>query len=100
MPPTARLALIGTIQQAIATLLTTYEPEFLRFGYSLFISFATILIVWQGIRMMLSGESLGEQMFAFAKLLMFIAFGYSLIAFYESPIPGVGVSFSNLITDQ
>src|SRR3977135_4419921 len=31
---------------------------------------------------------------------MFISFGYALIAYYESPIPGVGVSFSNLITDQ
>ena len=100
MPPQPRLAMVATVQQAIATLLTTYEPEFLRFGYSLFVSFATILIVWQGIRMMLSGESLGEQMFGFAKLLLFISFGYALIAFYESPIPGIGVSFSNLITDQ
>src|SRR5207247_9111914 len=32
--------------------------------------------------------------------LLFISFGYALIAFYESPIPGIGVSFSNLITDQ
>jgi hypothetical protein len=39
-------------------------------------------------------------MFEFAKLLLFISFGYALIAYYESPIPGVGVSFSNLITDQ
>jgi hypothetical protein len=88
------------VQQAISTLLTTYEPEFLRFGFSLFVSFATILIVWEGIRMMLSGDSLGEHMFRFAKLLLFIAFGYALVAFYESPIPGIGVSFSNLITDQ
>ena len=100
MPPTARLALIGTIQQAISTLLTTYEPEFLRFGYSMFVAFATILIVWHGIRVMLGGESLGENMFGFAKLLLFIAFGYAIVACYESPIPGIGVSFSNLITDQ
>lgn len=39
-------------------------------------------------------------MFEFAKLLLFISFGYSFIAFYESPLPGMGVSFSNLITDQ
>ena len=89
-----------TIQQAITNLLTTYEPEFLRFGYNLFLSFATILIVWQGIRMMFSHDWLGDQMFEFAKLLLFISFGYALIAFYESPIPGIGVSFSNLITDQ
>src|SRR5438093_10064274 len=100
MPPQPRLAIVATVQQAISTLLTTYEPEFLRFGFSLFVSFATILIVWEGIRMMLSGDSLGEHMFRFAKLLLFIAFGYAIVAFYESPIPGIGISFSNLITDQ
>jgi hypothetical protein len=100
MGPQPRLAIVATIQQAITSLLTTYEPEFLRFGYSLFIAFATILIVWQGIRMMLNQESLGDHLFEFAKLLLFISFGYALIAFYESPIPGIGVSFSNLITDQ
>src|SRR3989454_2247366 len=100
MPPQPRLAIIATVQQAITSLLTTYEPEFLRFGFSLFVSFATILIAWQGVRMMLSRDSLAEHMFDFAKLLLFISFGYSLVAFYESPIPGIGVSFSNLITDQ
>jgi hypothetical protein len=100
MPPEPRLAIVATVQQAITVLLTTYEPEFLRLGYSLFVSFATILIVWQGVRIMLTHESLSDHMFNFAKLLLFISFGYALIAFYESPIPGIGVSFSNLITDQ
>jgi len=100
MAPQPRLAIVATVQQAITALLTTYEPEFLRFGYSLFIAFATILIVWQGVRMMLNQDSLGDHLFEFAKLLLFISFGYALIAFYESPIPGIGVSFSNLITDQ
>ena len=94
------LGLVPTIQEAISSLLMTYEPEFLRFGYTLFLAFATIVIVWQGVRMMFSNEGLGNQMFDFAKLLLFISFGYALVAFYESPIPGVGVSFSNLITDQ
>lgn len=100
MDPQPRLAIVASIQQAITSLLTTYEPEFLRFGYSLFVAFATILIAWQGIRMMLTRDSLGDDMFHFAKLLLFISFGYALIAFYESPIPGIGVSFSNLVTDQ
>ena len=94
------LNLLPTIQQAIANLLTTYEPEFLRFGYTLFLSFATILIAWQGIAMMFSREALGDQMFDFAKLLLWISFGYALITFYEAPLPGIGVSFSNLITNQ
>ena len=100
MPPQPALNLVPTIQQAISSLLTTYEPAFLQLGYQLFLSFATILLTWHGIRMMFSSEGLGERMFEFAKLLLFISFGYSFIAFYESPIPGIGISFSNLITDQ
>ena len=94
------LNLLPTIQQAITNLLTVYEPEFLRFGYTLFLAFATILICWQGIRMMFSHDGLSEQMFDFAKLLLFVSFGYAFITFYEAPLPGIGVSFSNLITDQ
>ena len=94
------LNLLPTIQQAITNLLTVYEPEFLRFGHTLFLAFATILICWQGIRMMFSHDGLGEQMFDFAKLLLFVSFGYAFITFYEAPLPGIGVSFSNLITDQ
>ena len=51
MQPQPSLNLIPTIQQAITALLTTYEPEFIRFGSRLFVSFATILIAWHGIRM-------------------------------------------------
>ena len=100
MEPEPRLAIVASIQRAITMLLTTYEPEFLRFGYTLFVSFATILIVWQGVKVMFTRGALGDHMFDFAKLLLFISFGYALIAFYESPLPGIGVSFSNLITDQ
>jgi hypothetical protein len=100
MQPLPHLATIATVQRAITELLTTYEPEFLRFGYTMFMAFATILIAWHGIRMMLTSEGLGEHLFGFAKLLLFISFGYALIAFYESPLPGIGVSFSNLVTDQ
>ena len=100
MSPQPRLAIVATVQQAITSLLTTYEPEFLRVGSSLFIAFATILIVWHGIQMMFSQDSLGDHLFEFAKLLLFISFGYALVTFYESPIPVIGVSFTNLITDQ
>jgi hypothetical protein len=100
MPSQPSLNLLPTVQQAISDLLITYEPEFLLFGSRLFMALATVIIAWQGIRMMFSHEGLGEQMFDFAKLLLFVAFGYSFITFYEAPLPGIGVSFSNLITDQ
>lgn len=100
MEPQPALNLVPTIQQAITALLTTHEPEFLRFGTGLFMAFATIVLSWQGIRLMFSSDSLNDKMFDFAKVLLFVSFGYALITFYESPLPGIGVSFSNLITDQ
>jgi hypothetical protein len=100
VPQQPSLNLIPTIQQAISNLLMTHEPEFLRFGHGLFMAFATIVIAWQGIRMMFAHDAPGEQLFDFAKLLLFVSFGYAFISFYETPIPGIGVSFSNLITDQ
>ena len=65
------LNLLPTIQQAISSLLLTYEPEFLRFGNRLFISLATIVIAWHGIQMMFSRDGLSDSLFEFAKLLLF-----------------------------
>jgi TrbL/VirB6 plasmid conjugal transfer protein len=91
---------IGTVQQAIASLLTLHEPQFVSIGSRLFVAFAAILLSWHGIRMMLAGQQSGEQMYGFAKLLLVIAFGYAMITYYASPIPGIGIPFSHLITDQ
>lgn len=99
MPP-AGYDPIGTVQQAIASLLLTHEPEFIAIGLRLFLSVATVLLAWHGMRMMLTGRDLSDQIYSFAKLLMTISFGYAMIMYYESPIPGIGVSFSNLVTDQ
>jgi hypothetical protein len=66
----------------------------------MFLAFATILIAWHGIRMMLGSQQSGEQLFSFAKLMLVVAFGYAMIVYYESPIPGLDTSFSNLITDN
>lgn len=100
MPISTTYDPIGTVQQAIVALLNANEPFFIDIGVRLFTSFATILIAWYGIRWMLGGSNDRERMFGFAKLLLVIAFGYTMITFYESPIPGFGTSFSNLITDQ
>jgi hypothetical protein len=99
MPPVTGYDPIATVQQAITSLLATQESAFLVIGNRLFLSFAAILLVWQGVRMMLLGRQ-AESLYSFAKLLLVISFGYAMIAYYGSPIPGLGSSFSNLITDQ
>src|SRR3954466_7922280 len=100
MPPATGYDPIGTVQQAIVSLLNTNEPVFLAMGTRLFMSFAIILIAWYGIRWMFGGDSTVVRAFGFAKLLLIISFGYAMIVFYEAPIPGIGTSFSNLVTDE
>ena len=100
MPPSTAYDPIGTVQQAIVSLLNSNEPFFIDVGGRLFTSFAVILLAWYGIRWMLGGGDQGAKVFGFAKLLLMVSFGYTMITFYETPIPGIGTSFSNLITDQ
>jgi hypothetical protein len=100
MPPTFGYDPIGAVQQAITLLLTVQEPQFVAIGHRLFVSFATILVVWRGIGMMFSWRASGGEVFSFAKLLLFLAFGDAMIAFYASPLPGIGLSFSQLITGE
>jgi hypothetical protein len=88
--------------QAINDLLTQNLGFFDAMGQNLFRMFATILIAWYGIKSALASAS-GKQPFHFdnfASLLLTIAFGFAMVNYYSTPIPGIGVSFHNLITDE
>lgn len=88
--------------QAINDLLTQNLGFFDAMGQNLFRMFATILIAWYGVKSALASAS-GKQPFHFdnfASLLLTIAFGFAMVNYYSTPIPGIGVSFHNLITDE
>jgi TrbL/VirB6 plasmid conjugal transfer protein len=90
------------IFQAINNLLTQNLGFFDAMGQNLFRMFATVLIVWYGVRSALSAAS-GKQPFEFddfASLLLTISFGFAMINYYSTPIPGLGTSFHNLISDE
>jgi len=90
------------IFQAINTLLTQNLGFFDAMGQNLFRSLATILVVWYGIKSALSAAS-GKYPFHFdnfASLLLTISFGFAMVNYYNTPIPGVGVSFHNLVTNE
>src|SRR5215813_259991 len=90
------------IFRAINDLLTQNLGFFDAMGQNLFRSFATILVVWYGVKSALS--SAGGRHFLhfdnFASLLLTISFGFGMVNYYSAPIPGVGTSFHNLITDE
>jgi hypothetical protein len=90
------------IFQAINTLLTQNLGFFDTMGQNLFRSFATILVVWYGVKSALAAAG-GRSPFHFdnfASLLLTISFGFAMVNYYSTPIPGVGVSFHNLVTNE
>jgi hypothetical protein len=90
------------IFKAIHDLLTENLGFFDAMGQNLFRMFATILIVWYGVKSALAAAD-GRQPFHFdnfASLLLTISFGFAMVNFYTTPIPGMGTSFHNLVTDE
>src|SRR5579863_8112764 len=90
------------IYQAINNMLTQNLGFFDAMGQNLFRMFATILVVWYGVKMALAAAS-GHHMLHFEKLaslILTISFGFGMVNYYNRPIPGIGSSFHNLITDE
>ena len=88
----------------LTQLMTEHAGLFESLGSHMFRAFATILIVWFGVKSALASAGGGQgpsfHFDHFASLLMTIAFGFGMITFYSHPIPGFGVSFYHLIIDQ
>jgi len=90
------------IYQAINNLLTQNLGFFDAMGQNLFRMFATILVAWYGVKSALSAAS-GRHLLHFdniASLIQTISFGFGMVNYYSNPIPGIGTSFHNLITDE
>ncbi len=92
----------ASITGAILDLLMRDGDLFVSLGTNMFRGIAVILIAWFGVRAALasaeggSGLPLGR----FVSLVMTIAFGLAMITYYRAPIPGIGLSFTQLLTDQ
>jgi hypothetical protein len=86
----------------IQQILLTAGGQFAYIGQSMFFGLATIMVVWFGIKSALSaGEVVGGFHFGkFAELLFLIAFGYAMVNYYNAPIPGFGMSFPQLVTNE
>ena len=90
------------IKQAISDLLTTKLGFLESSGMNLFRGLALIMIAWFGVKTALDSAQGGEGFnFAkFADLLLLIAFGFAMLTYYTNPLPGMGRSFSELVTQE
>ena len=92
----------ASITVATLDLLTRDGDLFLTLGTNLFRGLAVILVAWFGIRAALTSAEGGPPLplASFASLLLTIAFGFTMMTYYRAPIPGLGISFTQLLTDQ
>ncbi len=85
-------------------LMTEHANQFQSLGNNMFRGFALIMISWYGIKSALASASGGTgplfHFDNFASLLLTISFGFGMMTYYSQPIPGFGISFHRLITDQ
>jgi TrbL/VirB6 plasmid conjugal transfer protein len=88
--------------QAISQLLQTKSAGIEAAGLNIFRGLAVILIVWFGIKAALSASQAhgGFSFSKFADLLLVISFGLGMLTYYSNPLPGIGYSFSDLITQE
>lgn len=96
---------MGTITQIfsyISQLLSQHGGQFAYIGQNMYTGLATIMIVWFGIKSAFGASEVvgGFHFGRFADLLLMIAFGYAMVNYYTSPIPGFGMSFPQLITKE
>lgn len=90
-------AIMSAIQAGIMQLMTVHEPAFLAFGYDFFMAAALLRVLLYALKT-LRGHDVGDAFGGFVEVLLELALGFAMITFYEAPIPGVGLSFSNVIT--
>lgn len=88
--------------QAINNMLNSNIGMFASMGLHLFVGLATIMLAWFGIKTALqAGDFLAGMHFSrFASLVIMISFGFAMVNYYNSPIPGIGMDFHHLITDE
>ena len=88
---------------AISQLLSSKSGALQATGLDIFRGLAVIMIVWFGVKSALSaaqGHGGGFHFAKFADLILMISFGLGMLTYYSTPIPGVGCSFSDLITQE
>ena len=90
------------LEDGIRNLMTSHSDLFVQMGHNLFRGFATILVAWFGIQSALSSAEGGEGFnFArFTELILIITFGFAMVTYYNTPIPGIGYSFTDLVMQE
>ena len=97
IPPGQEAAPKDFFDQVLNEMVGNAAPEFQTAGLAIWTGIATVMIVWTGLKMAFSGD---YDMWEIVQLVIGLGIPRTILAFYDTPIPGAGLSFPALITQQ
>ena len=79
-------------------LMNTASSQILDAGDALWLGLSLIVISWTGLRIAFSGE--GWNAWEIIRLIIFLSIPRGMLEFYDTPFPGIGLSFPQIIVNQ
>lgn len=93
------MGVLNWITQGCDALTASASPAVEAMGLRICIALATTMLVWFGVQESLASAhgGTGFHVGKFLSFFMLITFAYTFVRFYDSSIPGIGVSFRGFI---
>ena len=83
--------------QVLAELIGNGAAPMQTAGLAIWTGMATVMIVWTGLKTAFSGD---YDLWEIVKLVIGLGIPRTMLAFYDTPLPGTAMSFPMLITEQ
>ena len=97
-PPTSPDQFKSVLDELTEGLMNVADGPLLAAGNNLWLGLASIIVVWTGARMALSGE--GFNPWEVIKLVIILSIPRGMLQFYAVPFPGLGMTFPQIIVEQ
>ena len=97
-PPTNPEGFKFVLDDLTRGLMDVADGPLLAAGNNLWLGLASIIVVWTGARMALSGE--GFNPWEVIKLVIILSIPRGMLQFYAVPFPGLGMTFPQIIVEQ
>ncbi len=97
IPPGQEGAAKDFFDQVLNQLVALGAPEFQTAGLAIWTGMATVMVVWTGLKTAFSGD---YDMWELVKLVIGLGIPRTILAFYNTPLPGTTMSFPALVTAQ
>lgn len=87
----------GHLDRVLEGVIGDITPAIMSMGEGLWLALAGILVVWTGVKIAFSGYF---DMWVLVQLIMGLMIPLTMLRTYDTPIPGVGLSFPKMVVAQ